>query len=364
MADPEVLGTSTPTSEGERYWPALDGLRAVAVLLVVAFHCGLGAFKGGYIGVDIFFVLSGFLITTVLVEEWDRRGRIGLGRFYLRRILRLYPALLVAIVGGLIIAAWVGTGALSWIGSGAVHAVPSALSYWMNWWQMGKPFGVLGPIWSLSVEEEFYLVWPLLLIGSLYFGKRFALAATIALGGIFVVSTIILSAGWSADRLYLGTDARAPELLMGAAAALAFSINRPTLAVRRILRTAAAAGTLFLVPIAAGWFAGGGLGVPTPPYIVTLAIAASAAVIVICLTDPPNWCAAVLGSRPAIGLGRISYGVYLWHVALVYAVRELRSGIRPLFLFVVVLTACIAVAWTSYRLVEVRFLRLKRRLAP
>jgi peptidoglycan/LPS O-acetylase OafA/YrhL len=359
VAHAQIVGTETPTSRSERYWPSLDGLRAVAVLLVIARHADLPGFAGGYVGVDIFFVLSGYLITTVLVAEWDRRQRIALGRFYLRRVLRLYPALVVAVAGSVIIAAVV-------FGASTRHtmleAMPPALTYWMNWWAIGRPPEVFGHLWSLSIEEQFYLLWAAFLVVVLRFGKQVALVASGALTTALVVAVAILSSGWSADRLYLGTDARAPQLLIGALAALANSIHPP---IRRasLVRAAALAGALFLIPAIAGAYGHDEGSVLHVPYAATLAIAVAAVAIVVCLTNPPHWCTTVLGSRPAVGLGRISYGVYLWHLPLTWALLRVVPRAPPLVIFVLVATTSITVAFASYRLVELRFLRLKRQLA-
>ena len=147
---------------------SLDGLRAVAVLVVMAFHAGIAGFHGGRAGVDVFFVISGFLITTLLLVERDRSGRIGLGAFYMRRALRLYPALLVAVAGALLLAylKMPVFGASSASFDSTLEGTPFALFYTMNVaraaeWSNG---GFLGHTWSLAIEEQFYLVWPVVVI--------------------------------------------------------------------------------------------------------------------------------------------------------------------------------------------------------
>lgn len=347
MAEP--LGTVVPTSRGERYWPALDGLRAVAVLLVVAQHSHFGLFSGGSIGVGVFFVLSGFLITTVLVEEWERRGRIHVGKFYLRRVLRLYPALLAAILGTFVIAVA--------LGSTTVHqmlkALPAALTYWMNWWlESGHHFVLTDHLWSLSVEEQFYLVWPLLLLCGLAFGRRAAFVGSIVFTAILLVATSVLSTGWDPSRVFYGTDARAPQFLIGAIAAL--TVARP----RRVIRVAAVAGTALLMFVALTPWRWDGLR--SVPVLALFSLAAVA--VVVCATDPPRWMALVLESKPAVSLGRVSYGVYLWHIPITIALDRHWPNIAPLPLFTVVLIGSVAAAAVSYRFVELPCLRVKRRL--
>src|SRR3954469_21292126 len=167
------------------YLPGLDGLRAVAVLAVVAYHQDLAWAPGGFLGVDIFFVLSGYLITGILRAEWDRRGRLDLHRFWIRRARRLLPALAVLVVAICAAATVLDRGQLH----GLRADVAAAASYTSNWWQLAadhsyfarfSPPSLLQHLWSLAVEEQFYLVWPLLLALALRYLPRRGLALIIA----------------------------------------------------------------------------------------------------------------------------------------------------------------------------------------
>jgi peptidoglycan/LPS O-acetylase OafA/YrhL len=357
--DGEILGTTAPTAQKERYWPALDGLRAIAVLLVLCFHTGVAWLGGGYVGVDIFFVLSGFLITTVLAQEWDRTNRIRLGRFYLRRVLRLYPALIVAVLGSVLIAAAISPG-LSHDNS---HAAPVALTYSMNWWWVAGNHsqGMLAHTWSLGVEEQFYLLWAPVLIVALKIGRSFALTATAALTVFFAIYVAGFASGWSVERMYLGTDARAPQLLIGATAALLLS-NQVLSQWRTLIRMSALVGAGYLAVVAVGLYSPNGRGLPDVPVTATLLIGIAAMAIIACLTDPPQWCAVALESQPLVALGRISYGVYLWHIPMMYVAKSQWPTMGSVGIALLVATGSVAAAAASYHLVELRFLRLKRSL--
>lgn len=150
-----TAGTSAKT-----HWPGLDGLRGIAAVVVVLFHAQPGFAVNGYVGVDVFFALSGFLITSILLGEIARRGTVRLRRFYLRRMLRLYPALVTACA--LVLVAGAAAGDLGQVAPG----VAAALAYVANWWMYtDRPAPLLEHTWTLAIEEHFYFVWPLLLMG-------------------------------------------------------------------------------------------------------------------------------------------------------------------------------------------------------
>src|SRR4051794_37061372 len=219
--------------------PALDGLRGVAVLGVVLYHAGVGALSGGFLGVDLFFVLSGFLITSLLVLEWRTRGRIALGAFWARRARRLLPALLLVLVAVALLDRWGGDGTpIATRGD-----IGATLGYVQNWHLLAGGNGYfeqsalpspLQHAWSLSIEEQFYLLWPLLL-GALLAGAaagrsagrrlRRALLVTIAAAAASAVAMAVLHpAGADPSRVYYGTDTRACSLLLGSALAVALSL--------------------------------------------------------------------------------------------------------------------------------------------
>src|SRR6201993_187618 len=224
-------------------YPGLDGLRGVAVAAVLLYHGGVSWSAGGFLGVEMFFVLSGFLITSLLVAEWGRSGRIVLRAFWARRARRLLPALfaLVAAIG------------VYYALGGPTQAVPnlendglSTLLYFNNWHQIANGtnyFAASGPIsplqhtWSLAIEEQFYVVWPLVVLGVLALARRrgasgrpplqILLGLTVAGALASAVDMALLFGGrHGLDRVYYGTDTRAAGLLIGASLAIAVTLHR------------------------------------------------------------------------------------------------------------------------------------------
>jgi peptidoglycan/LPS O-acetylase OafA/YrhL len=238
------------------YKPALDGSRAVAILAVLLFHGGAPGFGWGYIGVDLFFVLSGYLITSILLVEHAKVGRISLLDFYRRRALRLFPALAALCLTFLVYAAV----ALDDPTQGIREVLIVALyaGNWIRAFSLGQP-QYLGHTWSLAIEEQLYLVWPLLIWGVLFLSKGSAAKAL-----RLVVALAIASIGWrailalqgaTADRLYNGSDTRADALLIGAALALALAtpaVATPVASVARYLWLPAAV-TIVVVPAFLPW---------------------------------------------------------------------------------------------------------------
>ncbi|MEA2828083.1 MAG: hypothetical protein QOG43_2522 [Actinomycetota bacterium] len=333
------------------YRPALDGLRAIAVALVMVRHLGQSfGVGGGTVGVGTFFALSGFLITTLLVEERRETGRVDLGRFWVRRACRLLPALTVVLAA---VVAWFG---LVEHQSYKGPAVFAAL-YAGNWAQIaGRPFGALGHVWTLAVEEHFYLVWPLLFLALSRLRLRTAALLTLGLAG---ASTALrgglFAAGASPARLQMGTDTRLDGLLLGCAVALAL----------------AHAGRRPRVPLAAAVAAVGVLGglVMVQPYrsfmltvgYVLIPLAALTVIGHVVGDGPPSPLTTALGWKPLAALGKISYGLYLWHLP-VYAVLLPHVIDQPLAVrSAVVVAASTAIAGLSYVAVERPFLRLKDR---
>src|ERR1700722_6798799 len=224
-----------PVDSGQRYMPGLDGLRALAVLAVIAYHEQFGWAQGGLLGVGVFFTLSGFLITSLLLEQWSAKGQIKLGEFWLRRARRLLPALFVMLA---VVTAWVTIADRSRLGS-LRGAVGAAAGYFSNWYLIAKnqsyfsrfaPPAPLDHLWSLAVEEQFYLLWPLLLMGGLLLlrhrGKaapRWLILPTLLLTGLSIFELAHLyQPGLDPTRVYEGTDTRAFGLLIGAVLALAW----------------------------------------------------------------------------------------------------------------------------------------------
>ena len=298
----------TPTPEPARHRRDIEGLRAVAVLLVVAYHCGLPFLSGGYVGVDVFFVISGFLITGLLLREAQRTGTVSIPRFYARRALRLLPASTVVVVATVAAAAlWLPPLRLAAIVSDALHTSV----YAMNWRlaAIGTDYlsadsapSPLQHFWSLAVEEQFYLVWPLVLLAVVRRGGR---GLTTVLALLTAVSLVVSvwqtqhNAGWA----YFGAHTRAWEL--GAGALLAVGAVRLRGLRPVVARLLVAGGLGAIVVSAFGYTA----ATPFPGYAALLPVLGTVAVIAGGCARP----AGVLGVPVLQSIGRLSYSWYLWH---------------------------------------------------
>jgi peptidoglycan/LPS O-acetylase OafA/YrhL len=298
------------------YRPALDGVRGIAVLAVLAFHFGASWLPGGFIGVDVFFALSGFLITTLLIREHQQTGRIDVWAFWGRRARRLLPALLLLLVALVGWAAW-GASPMSAVSLRA-DAI-AALFYVANWrfvtseaaYTATTDQSVLLHTWSLGVEEQWYLLLPLLLLVVLRWAARplrglgWALAATGIASACLM--TLLWSSGAGIERVYYGTDTRLFTLVSGAL--LALMVERRGLPSRRTADLLGVAGALTLVAVALRvgplnpWLFSGGL--------VLVALAAGG--LVLAAATSGSWTSRALSLRPLVALGVVSYGVYLWH---------------------------------------------------
>lgn len=348
--------------------PALDGLRGFAILVVVVSNFRWGILRGGFLGVDVFFVLSGFLITSLLLGEHARRRSIHLGRFYGRRALRLLPALVALLCAMLAYALVAGSAPVR---HQTLVSSAYALFYVGNWYMaLGgeaalKTMGPLAPTWSLSVEEQFYLVWPVVLVA--------LLAARISLRrlALFVGVAAICAAGWrswlwfhDADwrRLYFGADTRGDSLLVGCALGLLFMSGAFARVPERITRALAIAGLAILcvllavAPQNSGFmYAGGGY---------TLAAVSAGAVLVHVVRAPESGLAKVFSMRWLAWVGAVSYGIYLWHGAIGTVIEPSELSDLPRFVVELLRVAATMLAVVvSYYVIERPFLKLKRRLA-
>ncbi len=374
-----------PPAPRLRYQPGLDGVRAFAMLAVMAYHNGFSWALGGFYGVDAFFVLSGFLITSLLVEEWRESGAVSLGRFWARRARRLLPALFV-LVAGVGVVAWIWPQVL-----GTPSLLGDALStlfYSANWYLIAGHASYFAAAaapspflhtWSLAIEEQFYLVWPLVVLavlvvrrrrrrvpvlggtGRLLVGPPGATVRARRLERLFLLSAggALASALWMAvlaseahtNRAYYGTDSRAQALLVGAALAAA-TARWGTVREAGGRRAAAVVGLCGMIGTALVWWL-----IPYDSSLAfhggfLLAALAAAAVVGGVVHAPAGLPARLLGVRPLRALGRISYGVYLWYwpVLLVMSPGRLHLSVWPLFGARVVVTVGLAAA--SYRWVE------------
>jgi peptidoglycan/LPS O-acetylase OafA/YrhL len=358
VAEPGSVAVSPPTIPHE---PALDGLRGAAVAGVLLFHGG--HLVGGYLGVDAFFVLSGFLITTLLLVEHGSAGTISLPRFWVRRARRLLPALGIVVAAVAIYAAlFARTGDLPSIRGDSI----STLFYFANWHAIataGDYFAIfrspspLQHTWSLAIEEQFYLVWPVVLVLLLKRGmaaraaaKRVLALCIAAAGASFVLSQLLYNS-FDPSRVYYGTDTRAAALLLGGALAAALSAWGPvtTARLRTVLERAAWVAVALLV-----WAWTRMAGDSHFLYHGGLLLCGVAVAIVIAAAVHPTRgpVANVLSFKPLCALGVISYGVYLWHwpVFVWLNTDRIRLAGWPLFLLQCAVT--IAVAIVSYRVVE------------
>jgi len=347
------------------YQPGLDGIRALAIVGVLLYHADFDWFPGGFLGVDVFFVLSGFLITTLILEELDRTGRVDFKTFYIRRAQRLLPALffMLLVVGG-VVAVFYRDAARAF-GADAV----SAIFYATNWWYIvadqsyfefiGRP-ALLKHLWSLAVEEQFYLIWPAVAFLLMRRGQRTLVRRVAVIGAIastvwMAILAITNNYPEFADpsRAYFGTDAHAMGLLIGAALAtfwrpgrLPLTIPRRPTAVLTGIGVAAIAGIVgFYVLV--GWYTpwlyrGGFLGLAV---LVALAIALA--------THPALPIGAWIGKQPMRYLGQRSYGIYLWHWPIFMVTRpNLDLPLDGAALFALRMALTLGIAEISYRFIE------------
>ena len=343
----------------------------MSILAVMSYHIGL--IRGGFLGVDIFFVLSGFLITTLLMDEWARTGRISLGKFYARRALRLLPALVVLVVACdlavMVIARLYWPEVFGPVMLGMVYASVAALLYMANWVVVSvQTLWILGHTWSLSIEEQFYLIWPLCLLALLRWVRRRGFILALLLLGIsasLILKVVLVRADSSVLRIFFGLDTRFDELLIGCVVGV-FASWGLLAGSRRSLGgfgAAAAAGAALLAFMLwrAIWrdpvMLGGGM---------TVAAAAAGVLIADIIARPSGWLASALGRQPLVGIGRISYGLYLWHFPIVYGCGALAVDGTPPDLpraaLAIGLTFLAAAA--SFRWIEQPMLRIKRRFTP
>jgi len=359
----EAPACRTGPSSSERrvghfaYQPALDGIRAVAVAVVLLFHAGFGWMTGGYVGVSVFFTLSGFLITTLALVEHERRGALDVGAFYARRLRRLLPASLLCL-GAVVVAAAIG------LFDGATELrrdVLGALTQVYNWVAIagGGSYAdataggaartsPLEHYWSLAIEEQFYWVWPLVLLVVLRGGRR---ARRLALGGLFIGCALIApltSIVWGPDAAYWATPARLAEILAGAVAALVLHDRRRI--GRRLPQgtaLAAPAGLLVILWAALTWPAGDG-----PAYDGWLPVFALASVALIVGVQVDGPLRRLLSRAPFVALGIISYGVYLYHWPIYALLDEARTGLDQVPLFALRVAVTLVVSAASYVFVE------------
>ena len=390
-----------PVRSDQKYLPGLDGLRALAVTAVIAYHLGYGWAQGGLLGVGVFFTLSGYLITDILVGQFAASGRIKLGDFWMRRARRLLPALFVMLA---VVTVWVNAFNRTFVPGYRGDVVASGL-YVNNWWYIFQhdsyysrfaPPAPLDHLWSLAVEEQFYLVWPwmvlamVLLAGWLVKRRRVRLlgpgahvggttdggAATGKAGGndflsgrarwaMAAVALVLATAsaiemamlyhpGYDPTRVYEGTDTRAFGLLIGAAVAMVYPTRRGarTLSAgsRRLLDVAGLAGLVVVVLLVwrtneySDFMFRGGLEL----------LSVATALVVAAAATPGGLLGRALGWTPMRWVGVRSYGIYLWHYPIIVLTAAAGTAGTPVSAVraVILVAVTVAIAAASWRFVE------------
>ncbi|WP_404393243.1 acyltransferase family protein [Humibacillus xanthopallidus] len=323
----------------------LDGVRGLAILLVVAAHSGLPVRWGGLSGVTLFFVLSGYLITSLLIREWDRWGSISLWRFWGRRAVRLLPALLLLIAL---------TPLLLWataderLSSYPVAALAS-LFYVGNWVRInGTDLGVFNHLWSLSVEEQFYVVWPLVFIAVMTWLRPRALSIAVSLAALATFYSVWTRG--SAIRLDISTETNAFALLLGVSLAFGLAAVRA----RGWEPPAASPLVPFVVLVAVSAFPGHGLAVDHPLFRPLATVHALIGLWLVYAAVSGH--SRVVASRFMVFFGTISYALYLWHQTFINS-RLLGEHTTPRNLALI--AAAILVSWLSWVLLERPAMRLR-----
>lgn len=342
------------------YLPALDGLRGLAVLAVIVYHLDWGWLRGGFLGVEVFFVVSGYLITSLLLDEHSRLGTIDLRSFWIRRARRLLPALGAMALG---VSVWALLFADPLAATLRRDLLP-ALGYVSNWWQI---FGVDTPyfaptdppllrhLWSLAVEEQWYLVWPVLfplVLGRVAGRRRRASGVLFGSAAALMVATAVASWGADTDRLnllYLSTPTRSTGLLVGAAVALVWRPweGRQGRVPTRVLEVCGG-GAMAVIALAMVTLTVSGMAL----YRGGLALVSLASAVLIAAAVHPasGRLGQVLGHRALVAVGRRSYGLYLWHWPVIVFSGAASGNWRDIITAVAV---TVVVAELSYRFVEV-----------
>ncbi|MCU1393296.1 MAG: acyltransferase [Ilumatobacteraceae bacterium] len=366
-----TVTANTPTRS--TYLPAIDGLRAFAVGAVLLFHAD--HLSGGFLGVDTFFVLSGFLITRQMLQEVDKTGRISLRQFWSRRARRLLPALLLLIAVATLVAAEWGTAgqrlkirndapwalgfALNW------HHIAGSADYWAS---LASP-SPLTHLWSLAVEEQFYLIWPLVVVALIW--RRTNRERSVLVGSLVgaVLSFALMALVYSptdSTRAYEGTDTRIGALLIGAMCATTIVTRRSELVLARLHRYI---GVIVVAPVLVlawmwlrvdgrnSWLYRGGF--------LLHAVLVALLLLAVSSETGSNWLQTVLRQRPIRWLGQLSYGLYLWHWPIYVALRPERVHLSRWPLTALRLAITLAAATLSFYAVErpIRYGLQRRRLS-
>jgi len=353
-ADPVTrrLGTQLPHVE------ALDGLRGAAVAAVLFHHAG--HLTGGWLGVDLFFVLSGYLITALLIQGWKDRGSVALGNFWARRVRRLGPALILLLLGVSAYAVFVATptelqsirndGLATLFEVANIRTIAAGGDYWAT---LLRP-SPLRHTWSLAIEEQLYLIWPLVVAGVLRWRRNPRAVLVVSVIGALASAALmesLFAAGISRSRLYYGTDTRAAAVFLGATLASA----RVVLGPRRWAATRPArhaAGVVAALALAVAWWRLDGSSGLAYQLLPLIGVAGALVVASVADRRHPGPVGRILNVPGLPALGRISYGVYLYHWPIFLVLDHERTGLDGWVLTAVRIAATVAVAAASYHYVE------------
>ncbi len=348
-----------------RYIPALDGLRALAVIAVVIYHMNATALQSGLLGVTLFFVLSGYLITGLLMREWTTTKKIDLPQFWIRRVRRLFPAIVFVILGTIVLTAAFAPDMLTKLRNDVV----AALLFFTNWWYifqdvsyfeaMGAPSPVTH-FWSLAIEEQFYLIWPpilLLLLSKRVRKRHIQLGLLIAAVASVAAMAVLYAPQGDPSRVYYGTDTRAFSLIIGALLAFEFPPARVNGHGRRgftdkqrklslIVGAVALAGMMVMMAAVNGYS-------PFLYYGGILLFSLFAGALIIALVDARSPLARLFSLGPLVWIGKLSYSIYLWHYPLLLLMNPRNfTGETPWFAYAGQALVILAASAVSYYLVE------------
>lgn len=340
----------------------IEGMRAVAVLLVVLYHAKVPLFSGGYVGVDVFYVISGFVVTTVLLREYANTGSISILGFYARRARRLLPAAVLVLIATLVAAWWWLPLQLQWIATQAIASAAYCVNFLLarnsvDYLDSMRRESPLEHYWSLAVEEQFYLCWPLLLIALLVAARRMSAARhraggrTVLLAVVGAVAVLSFALGvWLTSTApgwaYFGSPARAWELLVGALLALGLGTVR-----RLDARVATALTWIGLAAVLAAALMFDGT-TRFPGYAALLPVAGAAAVIAGGCVAHRRGAGGLLAVAPLQWIGRLSYSWYLWHWPFLVIGTTLLGGTGSSWQRLALVVGALAAAVVTYRLVE------------
>ena len=337
--------------------PALDGVRGLAVGAVLLFHAGVSWAVGGHLGVTVFFALSGFLITSLLLSEHERTGGVDLRAFWARRAKRLVPALPLALVLVAAVAAWTPNPA-----DGLLQDAVATMTWSANWWFLhdGQTYADLfhdpSPLqhtWSLAVEEQYYVVFPLLLLLLVRRGRT-----ALGIGIAALATAAVVDGGWlsqhgaTSTRLHYGTDVRVAEILVGAGLAVLLQHGTGWRVLPRWWARAAgcvAAASCLLLLWAVGTVQDDSRFLQRGGWAL---VALGSCAVLVTAVQPGGVAGRVLGLPPLVRLGQISYGAYLYHWPLYLLIDEQTTGQRGVLLVVLRLTAVLLLAEVSLQVLE------------